>query len=212
MNVKIAIKSCHQHVRRRDAQRATWLRELNEDFFFVVGGESTQENDVLHCNVSDAFSDIAPKVLCACKYALEDNVTHLFVCDDDTYVRPDRLLKSGFRKHDYIGHLRVDNLFYNQGVPYAQGSAYWLSELAMECVVRHGELMRPGVIDDGAVGRCLIDRVAFTHDYRYEPGPNCMDRRPMPDNNVITTHKCLPGQMHYAHEIWAKPETQPRIL
>lgn len=197
LKVKVAIKSCHAHPDRRQAQRETWLPELDTDFFFVIGGAPTTEEDVLYCQVPDTFSSIAPKIWAACTYALEEGVTNLFVCDDDTYVRPDRLLASDFEKGDYIGFVRTD------GVPYMQGSAYWLSERAMEHVVLHKELMRPGVIDDGAVGQCLVDRVQFVHDWCYQPGPNGLENPPLPQNNIITTHKCLPDTMRHVHAPWA---------
>ncbi len=73
----------------------------------------------------------------------------------------------------------------------------------MEQVVLHKEIMRPGVIDDGAVGQCLVDRVPFTHDWRYWPGPDSCEHTPLPQNNTITTHKCLPAQMKVAHKPWA---------
>lgn len=199
LKVKVCIKSCHAHPERRQAQRETWLPELDVDFFFLIGGAPTDEKDVLYCQAPDTFSSIAPKVWCACKYALEENVTNLFVCDDDTYCRPDRLLgpDAYYWKGDYIGFVRTN------GVPYIQGSAYWLSERSMEQVVLHKEIMRPDVIDDGAVGQCLVDRVQFVHDWRYQPGPNGLETAPLPQNNFITTHKCLPAQMKVAHKPWA---------
>jgi len=202
--VAVAIKSCHKHADRRAAQLATWLPELDADFFFLIGSPAPVGNDdFLYCRTSDAFSDIAPKVFLACKYALDENVTNLFVCDDDTYARPERLMRSYFWKGDYIGFMRTSGLDYNQGVPYAQGSAFWLSERSMERIATCPDIMVSGVIDDGAVGRCLIDTVQFIHDYRYEPGPY-PERSPLPDNNIITTHKCLPAQMREVHKPWAK--------
>jgi hypothetical protein len=207
--VAVAIKSCHKHADRRAAQLATWLPELDADFFFLIGNPVPVGNDFLYCQTSDAFADIAPKVFLACKYALDENITNLCVCDDDTYIRPERLMQSYFWKGDYIGFMRTSGLDYNQGVPYAQGSAFWLSERSMEHIVQRPDIMVPGVIDDGAVGRCLIDKVRFTHDWRYEPGPY-PERAPAPGNNVITTHKCLPAQMLAVHKAWS--EQQPGIV
>lgn len=205
----VAIKSCIKYEPRRAACLQTWLPELDwADFFFITGNPTPGMGgptitDTLACNVSDEFANIAPKIRCACMYALDNNAEHLFVCDDDTYVRSDRLLQSGFQKHDYVGFLRVGPLGYNGDVPYAQGSAYWLSARAMELIILSPE-MREGVIDDGAVGRALVDKVGFVHDWRYEPGPFWANRRPLPQNNIITTHKCLPDEMPRAHDPWRK--------
>ena len=207
-NFKIAIKSCHKYPERRAAQMDTWLKGIDEDFFFLMGDPvPTGGRDMLYCRCSDAFADIAPKILCACRYALEENTPYLFVCDDDTYVCMERLRRSNFWRGDYIGFMRTDtNPSQNLGIPYAQGSAFWLSARSMEWICRNEHLMRPGVIDDGAVGQCLVDKVPFTHDYRYEPGPNPMNERgwrtPMPNNNIISAHKCSPVQMLMAHNLW----------
>lgn len=208
MNLLTAIKSCHKYAARRQAVADTWLPELQTDFFFLLGLPRLVVTDSLSCNVSDAFTDIAPKIQYACRYALEQNVDFMFVCDDDTYVRPDRLLKSGFEKHDYCGFLRTSGFdaTYTQGqfVPYAQGSAYWLSARAMEIVASSKE-MQPGVIDDGAVGRALINKVPFTHDHRYDPGPNVtLDCVPHSTNNLISCHKCPPETMRAVHRPWRK--------
>lgn len=200
----VAIKSCHKYGARRKAQQETWLTQLDwADYIFLLGQPVTIATpaDTLLCDCSDAFENIAPKIVAACSYALGQNVTNLLVVDDDTYARPERLIKSGFERHDYVGFMRTSGLDYNGGVPYAQGHAYWLSEKAMEYVV-HSPEMRPGIIDDGAVGRALIDKVSFDHDWRYEPGPHC-PRIPEKNNNIITTHKCLPDVMLRMHRPWA---------
>lgn len=214
--VKVAIKSTHRYPERRQAQLATWLPDLDADYFFLLGinPKATHQDlpvlDALNCNVSDAFENIAPKVLCACKYALDENVTNLLICDDDTYLRPERLLKSSFWRGDYIGFMRTSGLDYNLNTPYAQGSCFWMSERAMEWVVRGEIIMRPGIIDDGAVGQCLVDRVQFTHDHRYEPGPY-PERQPLPSNNVISTHKCLPNVMRQVHDTWLRQTKEATV-
>lgn len=202
LKVKLAIKSCHRNADRRQAQLDTWLPELDADFFFLVGKPVEDIPDVLSIPVSDAFEDIAPKVHAACHYALNENTDFLCILDDDTYLRPERLLNSNFWKADYIGFMRTSGLFYNQEIPYAQGSCLWLSRRAMEHVLR-SKVMVPGVIDDGALGRALVDRVQFTHDYRYYPGP-VPEVRPLPENKIISTHKCLPPQMRWVHEDFKK--------
>lgn len=203
----VAIKSCRKYSARRMAVRQTWLPELDcAEFFFIIGDgpDDVNERDLLQCAVSDAFTNIAPKILCACLYALGENYEHLVVLDDDTYVRPDRLAACGYQLHDYMGFLRVGPLGYNDDIPYAQGSAYTLSARAMEYIATATNIMVPGVIDDGAVGRALVDKVPFVHNWNFEPGPFWHNRFPAPTNNIITTHKCLPDEMVQAHAAWRK--------
>lgn len=207
-NIKVAIKSCHAFEDRRRAQLDTWLQNLDNDFFFVVGRRHdgmVVMPDAITADVSDDFENIAPKIIVACKYALEENTDNLFVCDDDTYVVPERLLDSGFANGEYIGFMRTSGLDYNKGVPYAQGSAYWLSARSMEWVLRNQHILCNGIIDDGAVGQALIDHVPFTHDWRYNPGP-VPERIPLKGNNLISTHKCLPKSMRFVHEQWRRSQ------
>lgn len=198
MKLSIAIKSCHKFAERRKAQLDTWLKDVDCDFFFLIGDQKPSEQDVLWCDgASDAFQNIAPKVKTACLYALGENVTNLLVCDDDTFIRWAEMMTSGFHKFDYVGHLRTDDIAYNLHVPYAQGAAYWLTDRSMEHIVRdvHNK-MRNGIIDDGAVGQCLDGKVPLNHDRRYWPGPYL----PQPDiaagSKLVSLHKCTPAEMH----------------
>ena len=207
MKSAIAIKSCHKYSERRQAQLDTWLTKVDIDFFFLVGGAFPDQHatDVLWCNASDDLVNIAPKVLYGIEYALEQNVTNLFVCDDDTYVVYQRLMTSCFEMFDYVGHMRTDDISYNRDIPYAQGSAFWLSERAMNIVVERKSIMRDGIIDDGALGQCLISKVPFTHDSRYEPGPYPMNydsgtHEPTATNDIISCHKCSPPYMREIHK------------
>jgi hypothetical protein len=202
----IAIKSCHKYAERQQAQRDTWIADLDVDYFHVIGicppgtRPAPSDSHLLACDISDAFTDIAPKVWCACRYALEASLTNLFVCDDDTYVVPERLARAATRR-DYVGWVRPGP---GWDVPYMQGSAYLLGERALEYIVRAVEIMQPGVIDDGAVGRVLVDKVAYTHDRRFYPGPQ--PEWITSTNNLISTHKCLPAQMRAIHEQWKKTQ------
>jgi hypothetical protein len=199
MKTAIAIKSCHKYAERRQAQLDTWLKSVASDFFFLLGGEppSSSDTDVLFIRgASDAFANIAPKVLGAVEYALEENITNLVVCDDDTYIHWTRMVKSGFQKFDYLGFVRSYS-----AVPYMQGSCYSLSELAMECIMKNKFNMHNGIPDDAAVGQCLYGEVPFTHEHRFSisvPYPP-LNMVPQSDNNVIAAHKMNPIAMRACH-------------
>lgn len=216
MNVAILIKSCQKYADRRKACRDTWLKNLERvqvtakckqvDYVFVIADPSrgnyqcAEENSLVLDGVSDSFQDIAPKVSCGLRYVLDEGADYVFVCDDDTYVNVERLLANVPVGQDYVGCLRVADLEFNHWIPYASGSGYWLSRCAAEFVAASG-LMRPGIIDDGAVGQVLDGRVAFVHDRRYVPGPIA---NPNWKSNQITVHKCLPATMLSVHEDLAR--------
>ena len=201
MRALTVIKSCQRYIARRQAVRETWLPLLDwTEHLFVIGGPgNVREDDVLHLpNHADDFPNIAPKVAMACRWAVGRGYDYVFVCDDDTYVRPLRLESAVPVGSDYVGYLRDGAGF---GTPYIQGSAYWLSRRAAE-IVAYSTYMVNGVIDDGAVGQALLGQVHFVHDDRYEPGPIWNQRYPRRDNDLVTTHKCLPGDMRAVHQLW----------
>lgn len=213
MNVIVLIKSCHKYAARRVACRETWLSRLDwADYKFIVGQQDAGglkscqliTDDTVAFDTSDAFPNIAPKICHAFLYALSRDFDFAFVVDDDTYVIPERLKESEYWRHDYAGYVRIGDQRFNNGKPYIQGAGYWVSARAMECAFRSDILRRNGIIDDGAVGQALYGRVPFVHDDRYEPGPDWHDRYPEKNNNVITTHKCLPDGMRAIHGLWNK--------
>jgi hypothetical protein len=202
MKTAIAIKSCHKYAERRETQLATWLKDVDTDFFFLLGGEPHlyTEKDLLFIRgASDAFANIAPKVLGAIEYALDEHITNLLVCDDDTYIHWPRMKASDFKKFDYLGFVRN----YNE-TPYMQGSCFWLSERAMECIIKYKEQMRNGVPDDVAVGRCLYGEVPFTHEHRFQVGNPYLEPHQWarPENYVIACHKMNFMQMTACHSLW----------
>lgn len=211
MKTIVLIKSCHRHAERRAACRATWLPRLDwADSLFLIGQPTPAQgapvlDDSLACNVSDEFPNIAPKVRCGFAFALEHNYDFAFVCDDDTYVVPERLRTSNYWRYDYTGFVRTYPYAYNNiARPYIQGAGYWVSARAMVQAVCSPIMLRPAVIDDGALGHALYGKVPFVHDDRYEPGPDWHDRYPERGNNVITTHKCLPNEMPALHDLWRR--------
>ena len=198
----LCIKSCHKHAARRQIQLDTCLKYVDTDFFFVIGNPTPGNGgpvimDSLACDVSDAFTDIAPKVLAAVTYSLEQNVTNLIVIDDDTYLCWPRLLASGFQKFDYLGFVRTHADF-----PYMQGSCYTLSECAMERIMKNNLFMRNAIPDDVAVGNCLYGEVPFTHEHRFSVGvpyPTSV-WWPQKGNAQIVAHKMDAVNMRACHD------------
>jgi hypothetical protein len=99
--------------------------------------------------------------------------THFFYCDDDCYVHPDRLLKSGFSAHDYIGAwiLGEDPIRERTAIWYRSqsfcptGCGVWLSQKAMEILLDNPP---PEEHDDHWIGWTLRDNgVRPITDSRY---------------------------------------------
>ena len=195
----VVIKSCQKYADRRQAQLDTWLPDLKAPYFFVVGDIHPTPHmldNVFHFPVSDAFPNIAPKLRCGLSLALDYGADSIFVCDDDTYVRPERLVPPD---GDYVGWFRHDG-GYGYPLPYIQGCAYWLSQRAAIMAVQSGQMV-DGVPDDVAVGRALYGKVPFIHDPSYEVGPK-PERIPLPDNWVVSAHKALPDAMRDIDKQW----------
>lgn len=200
MRPLVIIKSCHRHGDRRAAVCGTWLRDLKWDRMFAVGNlppgaGKFHEANTLVFPVSDEFKNIAPKVAAALAWGIKHNFSPFFICDDDTYVVPSRLIawpSTCGEPADYRGWFRPDG-GHGYPLPYIQGSAFWLSRKAAELVASSPEMV-DGVPDDVAVGRALWEKVAFTHDPAFHPGP-----LPELTSERITTHKCLPETMRAIH-------------
>jgi hypothetical protein len=119
-----------------------------------------------------------------CRWALDNDYTHLFKCDDDTFIHVDRLLTSGFEQHKYSG--------YTTGRTWAQGGAgHWLDRECMELVAssRYKQPQHPS--EDVMVGDTLKTvHIYPVHDEHYRTGygvANC--QVPTHNNDVITAHK-----------------------
>jgi hypothetical protein len=204
MKPLVIIKSCHKHSARRGAVRATWLPALTWDRMFVLGqqppgvGRWVNEPYAMLFPVSDEFPNIAPKVHAALKWGLGYQYDTFFICDDDSYVIPKLLERVPDEEpFDYVGWFRPDGGA-AYPLPYIQASGMFLSQRAAEIVVASSEMV-DGIPDDIAVGRALYEKVAFTHDSRFHPGPV-----PHLFERTIKTHKALPDTMRLLHEEYLK--------
>lgn len=103
--------------------------------------------------VEDTYQALPAKVRAICRWALEQKYDFAFQMDDDTYVRPERLLSSGFEVHDYIGRFRGPSGGYP--APYCSGFGYWISKRAMEIVA--SQPLTSDIADDRWIGNILHD-------------------------------------------------------
>ena len=132
--------SCQKY--RESRQRAileTWYKDVPNGVkvFFFEGGHENKEmivGDRIYLSCGDSYEDQALKTYSVLSFIYTNlDFKYFFKCDDDTYVYPQRLLKCGFEKHDYMGNLPPGPHWKN-GV-YAQGGAYFLSKKAIKSIL-----------------------------------------------------------------------------
>lgn len=181
MKILIAIHASHSQPEQMRAQRETWLQDLDgADYKFFLGQPEGYEPDAVYCDFPDGpkYKDskcifrtrvLNQKTEALAHYALIHGYDYVFKCDDDTYIRPDLLLNSGFEQHDYSGFTEPHYAFGFGHYRWAQGGAgYWLSRRAMRIVDEHGLHLVPA--EDFAVGQLLArNGIQPFHDERYTP-------------------------------------------
>lgn len=219
MRVLIAILSCHLYEDNgnNQASRDTWipLIPLNVDYKFFFGQRPGVHDAALHIlpkdvvklNVPDDYQHVTYKAKAMQKWAYDHDYDFVFTCYPDTYVEPNRLLSSGFEKHDYSG-----NFCTFSGSTYCQGGAgYWKSKKSIKILLESpiteaGTLVRrplralnraprpePTVsvyswAEDKWAGEILAQHpeISKRHDSRY--GVDVTGAGPQISNDMITLH------------------------
>ncbi|HEY2251916.1 MAG TPA: alpha-1,2-fucosyltransferase [Planctomycetaceae bacterium] len=211
-NLLICVLSCQPYVERRARCLGTWVSETRQsgiDVVFVIGSPAAQrpqrDGELLIVPSADDYASLPDKVREMCRWALDEtDCDWLFKCDDDTYVRSDRLLAVDVRGHDYVG------AEWTPGAGYASGGAgYLLSRRSLRIVAETisqaaCEAYPPGA-EDLLVGRCLKQAgVPLCIDQRFIAyGDDTL--RPQPHNQLISAHACQ--QPWLAHQIEFQGQT-----
>ncbi len=126
----------------------------------------------------------------------ETSATHVFKCDDDTYVNVPNFLAYELGKHDYVGYpMTQPELGFHYG---SGGAGYFLSRKAMQEIVRCPRFSSERYEDLG-VGRCLHDAgIALKHEHRLAPSINFwthdsveFGNEKLPSANIISRHITL---------------------
>lgn len=200
MKPLILVGSCkkNQDAGCLDAIRETWAKDSEIPYRFFLGKDCiATHDDELVFNVIDGYFEQNPKHQAALKWALDHDYTHVFLCDDDTFVSPKRLLRSGWETAHYRGNMKdTPRPGEECGVEHDYchgGCGYWLDAESMRAVVAaEFDLERPDHrIDDQWFGLVLRDAgILPEHDYRYSMGTSYGKAEPpvLPTNDVISCH------------------------
>jgi hypothetical protein len=220
----IAVLACHHRAPHLNACRATWTPDTSGQcdykFFFGTGAHNDPQPDEVVLECDDAYRGLACKVQETARWALANEYECMFKVDDDTYVRPERVMMSGFEKADFVGcRLGATDMYHMHA--YARGgTGYFLSKRAME-VLAAAPKPNPDIpseyAEDSWVGKTLMQAgIECTHDNRLRcaemsgpgrsPRPNGFTgwRRDCPTqhNDFITVCEFLGAEMMPVHEEW----------
>jgi hypothetical protein len=209
--VLIAIVSCHAYRARADAQRATWVSDVQgADVRVFLGGGLAERTDEVILDVGDGYGQLPAKTQSLCRWALEQGYDHVLKCDDDAYVRPERLLASGFEQHDYTGRVRGPSGIFP--APYCSGFSYWLSAQAMRVVAdapHNGD-----EAEDRFVANTLLEHgIHPFHDCRYAVVSSGRNARsftepPLPGNSVISACEFEPATLIEVHRAFVEERSK----
>jgi Galactosyltransferase len=230
----IAILACHHRAPHLSAIRETWVPDINSAcdyrFFFGRGSHGEVKPDEVILDCDDAYRGLACKVQEACRWAVDHGYEFLFKADDDTYVRPERLMSAGFENDDFRGLVLPATDRYHEHAYARGGTGYWLSRKAME-VLAAAPTPNPDIpseyAEDSWVGKTLRQAgIECTNDDRLRcadfSGPNRSPRPqgsttwkrdcPAQSNNFITVCEFLGHEMYPVHELWLASRAKHRIL
>jgi hypothetical protein len=198
MRIAVLICSCHANERKRGAVRDTWVKRLTPDmpYYFYVGRGNDWKPDVVVFDVADGYNDLPPKTHMAITQAVNTIAFDWLIrLDDDTFLAPERLpgLIAEMESYGaaYFGSERCRDSRYATG-----GAGVVLSRKAAEIVAysqRPPSCPESPDQDDGWIGLMLRQKgmkfywtPRLHHDLAF---------RPRPDNDIVTGHYVLPGEM-----------------
>jgi hypothetical protein len=151
--------------------------------------EATNEPGLVSLPVQDTYDRLAAKVHCFYRYALEHyDFEYLFKCDDDTYVRPERLCRLPRTGVDFLGSMQILR-------GYAQGGAgYLMSRRMVKHFASQSAANRPEDVFFTELAKASGMTLASTERLQ-----GYKDQVPEVENEVVTGHWLNPFEMHRVH-------------
>ncbi|WP_354833057.1 hypothetical protein ABGM91_01080 [Akkermansia muciniphila] len=195
--ILIGICSCLHANERQQAVRETWMKNLpwNIQCKIFVGGKylySFEKEHVVYLPVCDNYEHLPKKILTFFKYALLNyDFEWFFKCDDDTYVKTERLHSLLQPGADLIGNTSLQTQGYPSG-----GAGYFLSRSIIEKIVSFDNIPSKG-FEDVIYGKLCQHFGGII----YSSERLCMTcvPYPMPDNNLASAHWCSPDNLRAIH-------------
>ncbi len=110
MKLLVAVKSCVQHLDLgyHSVVRETWqkgFQSLADVRFFTGASCQKREPDEIGLDCPDDYNNLPKKTQSICLWAASKTYSHIFLCDTDTFVIPNKLLACGFENFDYTGKI-----------------------------------------------------------------------------------------------------------
>lgn len=200
----IAVTSCHPFRDRADAVRATWGPEVEgADIRYFLGAGETQRPDEVILDCPDGYHYLSQKTQLIRRWALANGYDYLWKIDDDTYVRPERLLGNGFGALDYVGRLRGPSG--NYAGPYCSGFCYGLSRKALEALTPLEWAANDDFSEDRWTGNRLLSLgISPHHESQFVVQSSKMNaisgrEAPLTGNAVIAACEYSPVDMRRVH-------------
>jgi len=204
--ILIAVTTCHAFRDRADAVRETWGAEVEgADIRYFLGSapNAAPRPDEIILDCQDGYHFLSQKTQLIRRWALDHGYDYLWKVDDDTYVRPERLLGNGFAGMDYVGRLRGPSG--NYAGPYCSGFCYGLSKKSLELLAPLEWPLNDDFSEDRWTGNKLL-RLGITPQNEmgfvvHSSKANAITGReaPLTGNSVIASCEYLPADMRRVH-------------
>lgn len=203
MKLVIGLLSCAQHDDRDELVRQTWMKkatELKIPVYFLRGGvsEFRQDGDTLYFPVPDTYTCLPQKTRSWMQWATENtDASVMSKADNDTFIVAERLLDFAIEHADkeFWGNEPGGRW---RGYP-SGGASYGVSRRAATILAEH--ITAPSGAEDVVATQVLKAhkiRPFFPKPRRFISwGRDAIDRRPMLENQIITTHQI-------SRELWLK--------
>ena len=193
----------NQYDDRQQRCRNSWFRDAlaTEDIraFFLFGRNSQGvtepklNGDELYLPCPNAYGSLPQRTNWFCRWALTiPGWKYLFKCDDDTYVSIPRLAAYDTAERPYIGGEWQKGRRYGSG-----GGGYFLSRAAAQIIANQLRINMGN--EDELVGAILAAAGVLFHDDQRFVGFGNPQKRPKPDNDIITAHGISPELFWRCH-------------